>query len=84
MQEQMNEFVPAEDDRVRIDIPDESDPDHRLHGEHGHVVEVLQDDASVETGDDLREASLPSLERAIDEPVGSTGDFRRASSIQGR
>jgi len=33
-------------DRVRIDIPDETDPDHeQYHGVHGHVVRVLTDDA---------------------------------------
>lgn len=25
-------------DRVRIDIPDETDPDFELHGEHGLVI----------------------------------------------
>lgn len=41
-----------EEDRVRIDIPDESDPDHdRLHGLQGTVLEVLEDDAQAETGD---------------------------------
>jgi hypothetical protein len=41
-----------ENDRVRIDIPDESDPDHkRLHGEIGTIVEILEDDAGTETGD---------------------------------
>jgi ribosomal protein L21E len=32
---------PSEGDRVRIDIPDETDPDHALyHGEHGTVVAI--------------------------------------------
>lgn len=40
-------------DRVRIDIPDETDPDHeRYHGREGIVTEVLSDDADMETGDD--------------------------------
>lgn len=39
-------------ERVRVDIPDETDPDHRLHGEHGTVVSVLQDDAGATTGDE--------------------------------
>jgi ribosomal protein L21E len=40
------------EDRVRIDIPDETDPDHAVyHGQHGEVVSVLADDAAVETGD---------------------------------
>lgn len=39
-------------DEVRIDIPDETDPDHeRLHGVHGTVVELIQDDAGTVTGD---------------------------------
>lgn len=47
----MNRFEPG--DRVRIDIPDETDPDHELyHGCHGEVVELLEDDASEITGDD--------------------------------
>jgi len=37
---------------VRVDIPDETDPDHdRLHGKHGTVIEVFEDDAGEETGD---------------------------------
>jgi hypothetical protein len=40
-------------DRVRVDIPDETDPDHdRYHGLHATVVEVLEDDVSEITGDD--------------------------------
>ena len=46
----MPQFI--EGDRVRVDIPDETDPDHRLHGEHGTVVSVLQDDAGTTTGDE--------------------------------
>lgn len=38
--------------RVRIDIPDKTDPDHRYHGEHGEVVEISQDDAGITTGDE--------------------------------
>ena len=35
-------------DRVRVDIPDETDPDHdQYHGEHGQVVGVLSDDAGL-------------------------------------
>lgn len=41
----------AEGDRVRIDIPDETDMDHRYHGKHGQVVLLLEDDAAQETGD---------------------------------
>ncbi|WP_115864507.1 hypothetical protein [Halorussus litoreus] len=39
------------EDCVRIDIPDETDPDHGHHGKHGTVVDVLTDDAGRETGD---------------------------------
>jgi hypothetical protein len=39
-----------EGDRVRIDIPDESDPDHYLHGKHGTVQNIIQDDAPRLTG----------------------------------
>lgn len=40
-------------DRVRVDIPDETDPDHdQYHGEHGKVVEILEDEAGTLTGDD--------------------------------
>ena len=39
-------------DRVRVDIPDEGDPDHdRLHRRHGTIVEILDDDAEQTTGD---------------------------------
>ena len=40
-------------DRVRIDITDETDPDHdRYHGEHGRIVEILNDEAGTLTGDE--------------------------------
>jgi ribosomal protein L21E len=38
-------------DPVRVDIPDETDPDHRLHGDHGEVIATIQDSAGQETGD---------------------------------
>lgn len=39
-------------DRVRIDIPDEADPEHgRLHGRSGEIAAVLEDDAHAITGD---------------------------------
>lgn len=42
-----------EGDRVRIDIPDETDPDFdRLHDRIGEVVDVLEDDAGESTGDE--------------------------------
>jgi len=48
----MTEFTPAEGDLFRINIPDETDPDHHLHGEHGQVVKTNEDDAGVKTSDD--------------------------------
>jgi hypothetical protein len=48
----------SEANRVRIDIPDEADPDHQAyHGEHGQVVAVLSDDADSLTADE-RDAHL--------------------------
>jgi ribosomal protein L21E len=44
----MTEHEPG--DRVRIDIPDTSDPDHHLHGEHGTVQSILEDDVVSVTG----------------------------------
>lgn len=39
-------------DRVRIDIPDKTDPDHdRYHGEHGRITKILEDEAGTLTGD---------------------------------
>jgi ribosomal protein L21E len=47
-----------EGDRVRIDIPDETDPDYnRLHGRYGEIIAILEDDAGAVTGDD-RDAVL--------------------------
>jgi ribosomal protein L21E len=41
------------DDRVRIDIPAETDPNHdRYHGKHGRIVDILEDEAGTLTGDD--------------------------------
>lgn len=49
-------------DRVRIDIPDTGDPDYdRFHGRSGQVVDVLEDDAGLETGDE-RDAVLYRVE----------------------
>jgi ribosomal protein L21E len=49
-------------DRVRIDIPDETDPDHdHLHGRRGTVVNIISDDAGAVT-DDQREGYLFRVE----------------------
>ena len=59
-------------DRVRIDIPDETDPDHQeYHGEHGRIVAVLSDDVDSLTADE-RDAQLYRV--ALDS--GETADFR--------
>ncbi|THE66477.1 hypothetical protein D8Y22_02130 [Salinadaptatus halalkaliphilus] len=59
-------------DRVRIDIPDETDPDHeQYHGEHGQIVRVLSDDAGSVT-DDTRDSRLYRV--ALDS--GDEADFR--------
>jgi ribosomal protein L21E len=59
-------------DRVRVDIPDETDPDHELyHGRHGEVVELLEDDASEVTGDER-----DSLIYRIRLDDGKSVDFR--------
>ena len=42
-----------EGDRVRVDIPDTTDPDHEeWHGREGVIVEVDKDDAGESTGDE--------------------------------
>lgn len=54
----MTDHQYEEGDRVRIDIPDETDPDYgRFHGRHGEIVTILEDDAGVVTGD-TRDAVL--------------------------
>lgn len=42
----------TEGDRVRIDIPDETDVDYRYHGDHGTIIETIPDSASEVTGDE--------------------------------
>jgi len=62
----------SEGDRVRVDIPDETDPDHdQYHGVHGQVVTVLTDDAEAITGDE-RDDGLYRV--ALNS--GETADFR--------
>lgn len=66
----MNGFTP--DDQVRIDIPDESDPDYdRYHGQEGMVTELLHDDASDITGDDHDDTIY-----RVEFKSGTTADFR--------
>ena len=58
-------------ERIRVDIPDETDPDHHYHGEHGTVVETISDDAGEET-DDPRDLRLYRVELESGEVI----DFR--------
>lgn len=59
-------------DRVRIDIPDETDPDHKqYHGLVGEVLEILEDDAEHHTGDE-RDSYL----FAVKLEIGEIGHFR--------
>ena len=44
-------------DRVRVDIPDTTDMDYHLHGNHGDVIEIIQDDGGSVTGRD-RDSNL--------------------------
>lgn len=62
----------GEGDRVRVDVPDATDPDHdEFHGEHGTIVAILRDDAAASTGDE-RDSFLFRVE--LDD--GRTSDFR--------
>lgn len=53
-------------DRVRIDILDSDDRDHRFHGETGEVVEILRDDLG-ELFDDPRLNHLIKVEFGDDD-----------------
>lgn len=62
----------TEGDRVRVDIPDQEDPDHgSFHDRRGTVTDILVDEAGTETGDE-RDNTLYTVE--FDD--GSTMDFR--------
>jgi len=62
----------TEGDRVRVDIPDERDPDfRRYHGKHGKITDILTDDASEMTQDE-RSSDLYRVEFES----GETMDFR--------
>jgi ribosomal protein L21E len=59
-------------DRIRVDIPDETDPDHeRYHGRHGTVTDVIEDHAAATTGDE-RDNHIYRVEFED----GTTADFR--------
>ena len=50
----MTEFSTGE--TVRIDIPDETDPDHdAYHGEHGQVIEIVEGEITTITGEQVEE-----------------------------
>jgi ribosomal protein L21E len=62
----------SEGDRVRIDIPDETDPDYDYyHGSRGTVTDVLEDDAGLETGDER-----DNILYRVDLDDGDEVDFR--------
>lgn len=59
-------------DRVRVDIPDTTDPDFdRYHGRKGDVVSIIKDDADKQTGDE-RDGYLFEVEFTD----GERGQFR--------
>jgi ribosomal protein L21E len=62
----------AEGDRVRVDIPNETDPEHnKYHGKHGEIVTTLTDDVGEVTTDE-RDSRLYRV--ALE--TGETVDFR--------
>jgi len=68
-------------DRVRVDIPDETDPDHeRYHGCHGTVSKVIEDDASIETGDE-RDGIIYRIEFEDGTTIDLAGVSSAGSSI---
>ena len=58
-------------DRIRVDIPDETDLDYHHHGKHGTVIETISDDAGEETGD-----SQDSRLYRVELESGEVIDFR--------
>jgi len=60
-------------DRVRVDIPDKTDPDHaHFHGQHGTILKMVSDDAGNLTNDDR-----DSVIYRVELDSGETMDFRR-------
>lgn len=55
-------------DRVRVDIPDEDDPDFCYHRRRGTVQEIQEDDAGLSTGDE-RDSSIYRIELNTGEVV---------------
>jgi ribosomal protein L21E len=63
----------SEGDRVRVDIPDETDVDHQqYHGQHGTIVSTLSDGIG-EISKDEQDVRLYRVEFES----GQTMDFRR-------
>lgn len=58
-------------DRVRIDIPDETDENHRHHGKLGTVIRVLGDGASEVAGNPSDSSPV-----RIKLETGEKADFR--------
>jgi len=59
-------------DRVRVDIPDTTDPDHEFyHGEHRTILATLSDDAGEATGDGRN-----SILYRVELDNGESADFR--------
>lgn len=56
---------------MRVNIPDETDPDYHHHGKHGTVIETVSDDGDAVTGD-AREGLIFRVELES----GETADFR--------
>jgi ribosomal protein L21E len=67
----MSEF--GQGDRVRIDIPDEADPDHEcFHGQHGTIIKMISDDVGRFTND-----TNDSTIYRVELDTGETMDLRR-------
>jgi hypothetical protein len=62
----------GEGERVRVDIPNESDVDFEYHSQEGEIIEIIPDDAGSITGDD-QDSALYRV--SLDD--GRTHDFRR-------
>lgn len=59
-------------DRVRVDIPDQDDPDFdHYHGCTGEIIDIIEDDAGRQTGD-TRDSQLFRVKLSN----GRVADFR--------
>jgi ribosomal protein L21E len=65
-------------DRVRTDIPDETDPDHeRYHGEYGQIVDISADEAGTLTSDDRDSTSTEYSSAPMRRSIFVTNQFVR-------